>query len=584
MMNNPYSNEWGKINKLAKDIRTLLDKIEELRAKAAKIQEQIARIPYKEDENGNDVNAEKRNALYAQLESVNALIADINERRSQLSAEAIQLSNSYQSQARAYEGKAKKAAGAKSGFDRLSGYRFGASTAASAANVSGQREEHYQSFVRILQELSSAAQSAANGILVGKGTQTVSDRGTFVNPNRAGLGNFAEGQNHSRQGGWKGTPGDSIKTTNNSENGALFSGLNMEGLPYQGGNPNFASVSHAVVPIAGAGIPTMVAADAMLAKRYGIAANEIAEYRKENGLEWRNDGSGTEYLVPIAISEEYNEGRAEEIQPSAPDALTAYLWAHNYGPDDFNTYSQDPEWRRLMSAAHPEYELPPLSKESAFGQLQDYMNAHNYGPDDFEIYSQDPEWRSLHKQAFPDYEMPPRNKADNVGKWDDIPADISAKANIDAANPNYYSGDEWKVNCQRCVPTYEMRSRGYDVTSQPCIDDNDDLSYNPFDVWEQPDIRTCNGNGMEDIQKQMAEWGDGARSQVVVLWKNGYGGHTFTAVQHNGSTHFVDPQNGDMDVSWYFNEASNGGTQFCRIDKLQPSNRILDCCSKRRSE
>ena len=211
------------------------------------------------------------------------------------------------------------------------------------------------------------------------------------------------------------------------------------------------------------------------------------------------------------------------------------------------------------------------------------MNANNYCPDDFGTYSQDPEWISLHKQAFPDYEMPPLNRADNVGKWDDIPADISAKANIDAANPNYYSGDEWKVNCQRCVPTYEMRSRGYDVTAQPCIDDNDDLSYNPFDVWEQPDIKTCTGNGMEDIQKQMAEWGDGARSQVVVLWDNGYGGHTFTAVQHNGSTHFVDPQNGDMDVSWYFNEASPGDTQFCRIDKLQPSNRILDCCSKRRA-
>ena len=32
--------------------------------------------------------------------------------------------------------------------------------------------------------------------------------------------------------------------------------------------------------------------------------------------------------------------------------------AHNYGPDDFGTYSQDPEWRRLMGEEHPEYELP----------------------------------------------------------------------------------------------------------------------------------------------------------------------------------------------------------------------------------
>lgn len=354
-MNNPYSNEWGKINKLAKDIRTLLDKIEELRAKAAKIQEQIARIPYREDENGNDVNAGRRDALYAQLESINTLIEETNATRAQLSAEAMQLSDTYQTQAKAYDEKAQKAAGAKGGFDRLSGYRFGASTAVAAAKASGQREEHYQSYVRILQELSSAAQSAANGILVENGTQTVSERGKFINPNKIGPGNSTEMQDYFEQRRWKGAPGDSIRLTNNTENSALLSNLNMEGLPYQNGNPDFTSVSHAVVPVTSAGVATMLAADAMLAKRYGITAEEIAEYRKENGLEWRDDGTGTGYLVPKAISEEYNEGKTTEIEPSAPDALTAYMWAHNYGKDDYDKYSKDPEWEYLHRIAFPEY-------------------------------------------------------------------------------------------------------------------------------------------------------------------------------------------------------------------------------------
>ena len=49
------------------------------------------------------------------------------------------------------------------------------------------------------------------------------------------------------------------------------------------------------------------------------------------------------------------------------------------------------------------------------------MNAHNYGPDDFATYSQDPQWRELHHQAFPDYEMPPLNNADSP----EIPQDTA---------------------------------------------------------------------------------------------------------------------------------------------------------------
>ena len=34
-------------------------------------------------------------------------------------------------------------------------------------------------------------------------------------------------------------------------------------------------------------------------------------------------------------------------------------------------------------------------------------------------------------------------------------------------NPNFELGNQWKINCQRCVPTYEMRRRGYNVTASP---------------------------------------------------------------------------------------------------------------------
>ena len=306
-------------------------------------------------------------------------------------------------------------------------------------------------------------------------------------------------------------------------------------------------------------------------------ADDTADDRGEAPADDAVDAQGgipeAEYQGDIPVNSNNSDASSDSF-----NSLTDYMNAHNYGPDDFATYSQDPVWRDLQKQAYPDYDLPPLTQENALNQLSDYMNAHNYGPDDFATYSQDPEWRDLQRQAFPDYELPPLNKADNIGHWSEIPPDTSFKDNLDAANPNYELGDEWQVNCQRCVPTYEMRARGYDVTAKPCVDDNDYLSYNPYDVWENPDVMSASGNGLSDIQSAMSNWGDGSRAQVCVQWEYGDGGHTFMAEQRNGKTYFFDPQTGDTDVSWYFNEIHPGSTSFCRTDQLMPTNRILDCC------
>lgn len=51
---------------------------------------------------------------------------------------------------------------------------------------------------------------------------------------------------------------------------------------------------------------------------------------------------------------------------------------------------------------------------TSFEKLSEYMNEHNYGQDDFETYSQDPVWRELHGAAYPDYEMPTEKGNDDV--------------------------------------------------------------------------------------------------------------------------------------------------------------------------
>lgn len=164
--------------------------------------------------------------------------------------------------------------------------------------------------------------------------------------------------------------------------------------------------------------------------------------------------------------------------------------------------------------------------------------------------------------------------------WEKINVQHEVQRDLDASNPNFEMGREWKINCQRCVPTFEMRRRGYDVTAKPKPVDDLDLSYRPFDVWEKPDVISCKGDGLQDVQNSMAKWGDGARAQVVVVWKNTNSGHTFSAEQVDGKTRFYDPQSGSSDVIRYFKNVEPDSVKICRIDKLDVTDKILDCCRK----
>ena len=141
----------------------------------------------------------------------------------------------------------------------------------------------------------------------------------------------------------------------------------------------------------------------------------------------------------------------------------------------------------------------------------------------------------------------------------------------------------WSGNCTHCVPAYELRKRGYDVSALPYTDDPNGLSYDPFDAWEDPIIHKTPGSGREAIERALASYGEGARVEIDVGWAtsdgSGFDGHVFVAEQRDGKTYFIDPQNGDADVSWYFDHVQPGATRFARIDNLTPSDRIAECCA-----
>ena len=123
----------------------------------------------------------------------------------------------------------------------------------------------------------------------------------------------------------------------------------------------------------------------------------------------------------------------EALDPhEALSNMSEYMNEHNYGLDDYETYSQDPEWQALnrdLQAANgiepTEYEEDvaeisdveeALDPYEALSNMSEYMNEHNYGLDDYETYSQDPEWQALNRDLQVANGIEPTEYAEDVAE------------------------------------------------------------------------------------------------------------------------------------------------------------------------
>lgn len=172
-------------------------------------------------------------------------------------------------------------------------------------------------------------------------------------------------------------------------------------------------------------------------------------------------------------------------------------------------------------------------------------------------------------------------------KWEEL------EEAVKGTNPNFAPGEQnrkWRINCQRCVSVFEARMRGQNVTAQPNPYPDrpafDDLSHpnaktGIFSVYKSPDILDMSSKNEWDceqkIREQMEKWGEGSRAIVAVIWKSG-GGHVFNAVQINGHTEYVDPQNGNMYcLSYFSNIDTSKKVYLTRTDDQEFTNRIVLC-------
>jgi len=162
----------------------------------------------------------------------------------------------------------------------------------------------------------------------------------------------------------------------------------------------------------------------------------------------------------------------------------------------------------------------------------------------------------------------------------DIPDDLT---NV---NPNYRDGGRpYRVNCTHCVPSYEMRRRGYDVEATPAYD-GDAYMHGAWrklfkgSEWKRT-VSKFKKDQASEIESIMLGWGNGARAEIRVAWDTGSMGHVFAAEVENGKVLFIDPQSGSRDVRYYFDHAKPSSVEYGRIDNLTPTEGIIETCKSR---
>lgn len=138
---------------------------------------------------------------------------------------------------------------------------------------------------------------------------------------------------------------------------------------------------------------------------------------------------------------------------------------------------------------------------------------------------------------------------------------------LKGANPNYASGTQYGVNCQRCVQTYELRRRGYDVEALPKPKKNNTI------IWGNECFVDSSGNtpsftfnqSEKAIRNTLANAPDGSRYIIYAAWKN-RSAHVFIAEKENGIIRYIDPQPNKNDVEYYFSLAKENKFGILRVD------------------
>lgn len=167
---------------------------------------------------------------------------------------------------------------------------------------------------------------------------------------------------------------------------------------------------------------------------------------------------------------------------------------------------------------------------------------------------------------------------------------------LSGTNPNYDKAREYQINCQRCVPTYEMRRRGYDVEALGNYDKRLSSLINIRKMWgvksdeifrnyrknESGELENLNIAYFKEYLKNIE---NGERHQIGWLWRE-ESGHTILVERKNGILKFIDPQTNKVRNFKEFQDwtkTSKGIFWAFRIDDRELDKNMIKLIMKGRS-
>lgn len=134
---------------------------------------------------------------------------------------------------------------------------------------------------------------------------------------------------------------------------------------------------------------------------------------------------------------------------------------------------------------------------------------------------------------------------------------------------------QFSINCQTCVPTYQLRRWGFNIEAKGRAGQKafDYLAHHYREAW----TKATGDTPYPKIFHTPSEVAKYAKAQdgiyqITVSWKNQDSGHTFNYISKGGKGHFYDPQTNQLfqnltefrDYSRYV----DGGYQVIRTDEL----------------
>lgn len=182
----------------------------------------------------------------------------------------------------------------------------------------------------------------------------------------------------------------------------------------------------------------------------------------------------------------------------------------------------------------------------------------------------------LNKKSYEEQRGPELTVSDDVEKALGIRKGqpIEYKKAAEKANPKFRTDREYQINCQRCVPVYELRRRGYPVTAMPNRNQYDgkaNACLYGYECFESPQVKGVWGKqpilNKADLLKDLKGLPDGARVGIIWAWpgKN-TGGHTTVCEKVNGKLVFMDPQTGKIGDETLGKAHRNFGYSWYRMD------------------